>query len=89
MKTQNYLMQERRLPRNEQVSMNVENQHFVKLFKDPFFSKGNCLDNVIDGSFMGIILGVCLITILVTTFFAFKHLYFAVVKKVYPEKDEF
>jgi len=50
---------------------------------------GNCIDTIIDGSFMGIILGVCLITILVTAFFTFKHLYFAVVKKVYSDKEEF
>jgi hypothetical protein len=59
------------------------------LFNFEIGSLGNCIDTVIDGSFMGIILGVCLITIIVTTFFAFKHLYFAVVKKIYSEKEEF
>ena len=52
---------------------------------------GNCIDTVIDGSFMGIVLAICLCTVLVTSFFAFKNLYYAVLKKVYPEtiQEEF
>merc|ERR1712008_5104 len=45
---------------------------------------GNCIDNLIDGSFMGMVLAMCLIIILGAAFFACKNLYFAVIKKMYP-----
>ena len=41
---------------------------------------GNCIDNLIDGSFMGFVLAMCLTMVLGAAFFAFKNLYFA--KKV-------
>merc|ERR1712156_839941 len=46
---------------------------------------GNCIDNLIDGSFMGMVLAMCLIMVLGAAFFAYKNLYFAVIKKIYPE----
>lgn len=49
---------------------------------------GNCIDNIIDGSFMGLILAVCLTMVLGAAFFAYKNLYFAVVKKMYPDQSE-
>ncbi len=49
--------------------------------------KKNCMDTLIDGSFMGMVLGVCLVIVLGASFFAFKNLYFAVMRKWYPEKD--
>jgi len=45
---------------------------------------GNCIDNLIDGSFMGMVLAMCLIMVLGAAFFAYKNLYFAVIKKMYP-----
>lgn len=46
---------------------------------------GNCIDNIIDGSFMGMVLAICLAMVLGAAFFAYKNLYFAVMKKVYPD----
>jgi hypothetical protein len=48
----------------------------------------NCLDSLIDGSFMGFVMGVCLIMVLGAAFFAYKNLYYAVIKKMYPDKVE-
>ena len=48
----------------------------------------NCLESIIDGSFMGGILAVCLLMVVGAAFFAYKNLYFAVIKKMYPERDE-
>lgn len=46
---------------------------------------GNCIDNIIDGSFMGMVLAICLAMVLGAAFFAYKNLYYAVIKKVYPD----
>ena len=46
---------------------------------------GNCIDNIIDGSFMGMVLAMCLAMVLGAAFFAYKNLYFAVIKKIYPD----
>merc|ERR1711944_284677 len=46
---------------------------------------GNCIDNLIDGSFMGFVLAMCLTMVLGAVFFAYKNLYFAVMKKIYPD----
>lgn len=48
----------------------------------------NCLESIIDGSFMGGVLAVCLMMVFGAAFFAYKNLYYAVLKKMYPEKDE-
>lgn len=48
---------------------------------------GNCMDTLIDGSFMGMVLAVCLSMVVGATFFAYKNLYYAVMKKVYPDGD--
>ena len=48
----------------------------------------NCLESIIDGSFMGGVLAVCLLMVVGAAFFAYKNLYYAVLKKMYPEKDE-
>lgn len=48
----------------------------------------NCMDTIIDGSLMGMILAVCLAMVLGAAFFAYKNLYFAVMKKMYPERSE-
>ena len=45
----------------------------------------NCMDSIVDGSLMGIILALCLFMVLGAAFFAYKNLYFAVMKKFYPE----
>ena len=42
----------------------------------------------IDGSFMGGVLAVCLMMVFGAAFFAYKNLYYAVIKKMYPERDE-
>ena len=49
---------------------------------------GNCIDNIIDGSFMGFVLAMCLAMVLGAAFFAYKNLYFAVIKKIYPDRSE-
>ena len=38
-------------------------------------------------SFMGMVLAVCLTMVVGATFFAYKNLYYAVMKKVYPDGD--
>ena len=48
----------------------------------------NCLESIIDGSFMGGVLAVCLMMVFGAAFFAYKNLYYAVLKKMYPERDE-
>ena len=48
----------------------------------------NCLESIIDGSFMGGVLAVCLLMVFGAAFFAYKNLYYAVLKKMYPERDE-
>ena len=48
----------------------------------------NCLESIIDGSFMGGVLAVCLMMVFGAAFFAYKNLYYAVIKKMYPERDE-
>ena len=48
---------------------------------------GNCMDTLIDGSFMGMVLFTCLAMVVGAAFFAYKNLYFAVMKKMYPEND--
>ena len=45
----------------------------------------NCMDTIIDGSLMGMILAACLCMVLGAAFFAYKNLYFAVVKKFYDD----
>ena len=45
----------------------------------------DCMATIIDGSFMGMVLGVCLVMVLGAAFFAYKNLYHAVMKKMYPE----
>ena len=50
--------------------------------------QGTCMDSIIDGSFMGIVLAVCLAMVLGAAFFAYKNLYFAVMKKMYPDRSE-
>lgn len=47
---------------------------------------GNCIDNIIDGSFMGMVLAICLAMVLGAAFFAYKNLYYAVIKKMYPDQ---
>merc|ERR1712004_576003 len=47
---------------------------------------GNCIDNLIDGSFMGMVLAICLAMVLGAAFFAYKNLYYAVIKKMYPDQ---
>merc|ERR1719507_508991 len=47
--------------------------------------KRNCIDTIIDGSFMGMVLAVCLAMVLGSALFAYKNLYYAVLKKIYPE----
>ena len=47
--------------------------------------RNGCMDNLIDGSFMGLVLAVCLLMVLGAAFFAYKNLYFALMKKVYPD----
>ena len=49
--------------------------------------QGNCMNTLIDGSFMGMVLAICLAMVVGAAFFAYKNLYFAVMKKMYPEKD--
>ena len=49
---------------------------------------GNCIDTIIDGSFMGMVLAMCLTMVLGATFFAYKNLYFAVINKFYPDRSE-
>ncbi len=49
--------------------------------------KQNCMDTIIDGSFMGAVLAVCLAMVLGAAFFAYKNLYYAVMKKIYPPED--
>ncbi|TRY77844.1 hypothetical protein TCAL_06801 [Tigriopus californicus] len=48
--------------------------------------KRNCIDTIIDGSFMGMVLAICLVMVLSAAFFAYKNLYHAVMKKMYPEQ---
>ena len=43
----------------------------------------NCMETLIDGSLMGMILAACLCMVLGAAFFAYKNLYFAVIKKFY------
>ena len=43
-------------------------------------------DNIIDGSFMGMVLAICLSMVLGAAFFAYKNLYFAVMQKMYPDR---
>ena len=50
--------------------------------------QGNCIDTIIDGSFMGVVLALCLCMVLGAAFFAYRNLYYAVIKKMYPEKEE-
>ena len=50
--------------------------------------KKNCMDTIIDGSFMGMVLAVCLTVVLGAAFFAYKNLYYAVLKKMYPEAQQ-
>lgn len=45
----------------------------------------NCLESIIDGSFMGGVLAVCLMMVFGAAFFAYKNLYYAVLHKMYPE----
>ena len=45
------------------------------------------MDTLIDGSFMGMVLFTCLAMVVGAAFFAYKNLYFAVMKKMYPESD--
>ena len=45
------------------------------------------MDTLIDGSFMGMVLAVCLTMVVGAAFFAYKNLYYAVMKKVYPDGD--
>jgi len=45
-----------------------------------------CMDNLIDGSLMGIVLALCLCMVLGASFFAYKNLYYAVMKKFNPER---
>ena len=47
--------------------------------------QGKCIDTIIDGSLMGAVLAVCLAMVIGASFFAYKNLYFAVMKKWYPE----
>merc|ERR1712020_657168 len=47
---------------------------------------GNCIDNIIDGSFMGMVLAICLAMVLGAAIFAYKNLYYAVLKKMYPDR---
>lgn len=47
----------------------------------------NCLESIIDGSFMGGVLAVCLMMVFGAAFFAYKNLYYAVLKKMYPSDD--
>ena len=49
---------------------------------------GTCIDTIVDGSFTGIVLAACLATVLGAAFFAYKNLYQAVMKKMYPVDDE-
>ena len=44
------------------------------------------IDNIIDGSFMGMVLAICLAMVLGAAFFAYKNLYYAVIKKMYPDQ---
>merc|ERR1711974_239297 len=39
--------------------------------------QGNCMDTLIDGSFMGLVLAVCLTMVVGASFFAYKNLYYA------------
>jgi len=48
--------------------------------------KGKCIDTIIDGSLMGGVLAVCLAMVIGASFFAYKNLYFAVMKKWYPDQ---
>merc|ERR1711884_425769 len=47
--------------------------------------RGKCINTIIDGSMMGAVLAVCLAMVLGASFFAYKNLYYAVMKKWYPE----
>jgi len=47
--------------------------------------RGKCIDTIIDGSMMGAVLAVCLAMVLGASFFAYKNLYYAVMKKWYPD----
>ncbi len=47
----------------------------------------NCMNSIIDGSLMGTVLAICLCMVLGAAFFAYKNLYHAVMKKIYPEND--
>ena len=48
----------------------------------------NCLESIIDGSFMGGVLAVCLMMVFGAAFFAYKNLYYAVIKKMYQNSDD-
>lgn len=48
----------------------------------------NCLESIIDGSFMGGVLAVCLMMVFGAAFFAYKNLYYAVLKKMYPQNED-
>lgn len=50
--------------------------------------KGNCLDTLIDGSFMGAVFLVCLVSVVGAGFFAYRNLFHAVMRKMYPIRDE-
>jgi len=47
--------------------------------------RGKCIDTIIDGSMMGAVLAVCLAMVLGASFFAYKNLYYAIMRKWYPE----
>ena len=47
--------------------------------------RGKCIDTIIDGSMMGAVLAGCLAMVLGASFFAYKNLYYAVMKKWYPD----
>ena len=67
-----------------------ENCHLGKNVTEPVSAV--CLqnfrfaDNIIDGSFMGMVLAICLSMVLGAAFFAYKNLYFAVMQKMYPDR---
>lgn len=66
-------------PRQKKVADRILNQRR---------KRKNCMDTIMDGSLMGIILAACLAMVLGAAFFAYKNLYFAVLKKIYPEHQE-
>ena len=57
-----------------------------KQFDEFLLKSFSGIDNIIDGSFMGMVLAICLAMVLGAAFFAYKNLYYAVIKKMYPDQ---